>query len=196
MARSLPREWPECDGFSRAPCPGLRFRLAVAVRGSPAWDCAVLGHPSDAEVSGCFAIRLELGCRGLGNPGCLARPWLEWSGAQEASTFRGLGCSGRPNRVGYLGHPRVGWPSLAPARAAPVRECGPGGLLPILDTFPEIGCSEHNLARYAVHPGETVRSGRASVLSENDIWSGCQHLIRVDRHLLSCSRGTVGSGTL
>ncbi|GMN35501.1 hypothetical protein TIFTF001_048460, partial [Ficus carica] len=88
----------------------------------------------------------------------------------------------------------VGWPSPAPAGAAPVRvECGPGGLLPVLGTFPEVGCTEHNLAQYAVHPGETVRSGRVSVFSENGIWSAAvrlQHPIRVDGHLLLRHRGS------
>ncbi|GMN39560.1 hypothetical protein TIFTF001_008791 [Ficus carica] len=110
---------------------------------------------------------------------------------------QGPGCSGRPRRVGYLGHPgAVGWPSPAPAGAAPVKKCGPGGLSPILDTFPEVGCSEHSLARYAVHPGETVRSGQVFVFSENVVWPGYQHLIPMDGHLLSCPRGTVESGTL
>ncbi|GMN41879.1 hypothetical protein TIFTF001_011097 [Ficus carica] len=49
-------------------------------------------------------------------------------------------------------------------------EYGPGRLLPILDTSSEVGCSEHNLARYAVHPGEMVGSSRVSVFSENGMW--------------------------
>ncbi|GMN74611.1 hypothetical protein TIFTF001_053882 [Ficus carica] len=32
---------------------------------------------SDAEVTGCSVIRLELGFRGPGYPDCLVRPWLE-----------------------------------------------------------------------------------------------------------------------
>ncbi|GMN35818.1 hypothetical protein TIFTF001_005552 [Ficus carica] len=56
--------------------------------------------------------------------------------------------------------------------------------------------SEYNLAWYAVHPGETVRSSRVSVFSENVIWPGYQHLIRVDGHLLSCSWDTVINGML
>ncbi|GMN21220.1 hypothetical protein TIFTF001_047251 [Ficus carica] len=64
-------------------------------------------------------------------------------------------CSGRPSRG------TVGWLSPAPAGADPVRaECGLGGPLPILDTLLGIGRSEHSLARYAVHPGETVKSSR------------------------------------
>ncbi|GMN44451.1 hypothetical protein TIFTF001_013645 [Ficus carica] len=41
------------------------------------------------------------------------------------------------------------------------------------------GCSEHNLARYAVHPGETAGSSRVPLFSEDDIRSSCQHLVRV-----------------
>ncbi|GMN51771.1 hypothetical protein TIFTF001_020925 [Ficus carica] len=82
------------------------------------------------------------------------------------SASHGPGCSGRSSRVGYLGCPGVGWLSPVPAGADPVRvECGPEGLLSILDTFPEVEYSEHNLVRYAVHPGETVGSDRLSVFS-------------------------------
>ncbi|GMN75548.1 hypothetical protein TIFTF001_056704, partial [Ficus carica] len=44
---------------------------------------------SDAEVAGCSMIRLELGSRGPGYPGCFARPWLEWSVAPGASVAAG-----------------------------------------------------------------------------------------------------------
>ncbi|GMN48481.1 hypothetical protein TIFTF001_017651 [Ficus carica] len=96
---------------------------------------------SDAEVVGCSVIRLELGFRGPGYPGCFARPWLEGYRPNEL-----VPCVSDPVEG------TTGWPSPAPAGAAPVRvvggvECGPGGLLLVLGTFPEIGRSEHNLVR-------------------------------------------------
>ncbi|GMN35043.1 hypothetical protein TIFTF001_048413 [Ficus carica] len=63
-------------------------------------------------------------------------------------------------------------------------ECGPERLQPILDTLPGIRCSEHNLARYAVQPGETVGSSRVSVFSENGMWPGYQHPSWAGGHLL------------
>ncbi|GMN71379.1 hypothetical protein TIFTF001_052659 [Ficus carica] len=79
---------------------------------------------SDAEVAGCSMIRLELGSRGPGYPGCFARPWLEWSVAQGASVSFGCwkgGCppssakmlmpktlpAATPNVVGGLSRARV-----------------------------------------------------------------------------------------
>ncbi|GMN71378.1 hypothetical protein TIFTF001_052658 [Ficus carica] len=44
---------------------------------------------SDAEVAGCSMIRLELGSRGRGYPGCFARPLLQWSVALGASVAAG-----------------------------------------------------------------------------------------------------------
>ncbi|GMN52759.1 hypothetical protein TIFTF001_021893 [Ficus carica] len=40
-------------------------------------------------------------------------------------------------------------------------------------------CSEHNLARYGVHPDETAGSSRVPLFSEDGIRSGCQHLVWV-----------------
>ncbi|GMN31140.1 hypothetical protein TIFTF001_044552 [Ficus carica] len=51
---------------------------------------------SDAEVAGCSMIRLELGSRGPGYPGCFARPWLEWSVARGASVSFGCWKGGCP----------------------------------------------------------------------------------------------------
>ncbi|GMN73356.1 hypothetical protein TIFTF001_055717 [Ficus carica] len=51
---------------------------------------------SDAEVAGCSMIRLELGSRGPGYPGCFARPWLEWSIARGASVSFGCWKGGCP----------------------------------------------------------------------------------------------------
>ncbi|GMN31642.1 hypothetical protein TIFTF001_049705 [Ficus carica] len=47
------------------------------------------------------------------------------------------------------------------------------------DALQYAGCSEHNLARYAVHPGETAGSSWVPLFFEDGIKSGCQHLVRV-----------------
>ncbi|GMN32703.1 hypothetical protein TIFTF001_003811 [Ficus carica] len=78
--------------------------------------------------------------------------------------FRGPGCyrsNGPVPRVPDSVQGTVGWLSRPPAGVDPVRvECGPGRPLPILDTLLGVRRSEHNLARYAIQPGETVRSSR------------------------------------
>ncbi|GMN74365.1 hypothetical protein TIFTF001_055794 [Ficus carica] len=62
---------------------------------------------SDAEVAGCSMIRLELGSRGPGYPGCFARPWLEWSVARGASVSFGCSKGGCPTSSAKMLMPKT-----------------------------------------------------------------------------------------
>ncbi|GMN74765.1 hypothetical protein TIFTF001_053220, partial [Ficus carica] len=61
--------------------------------------------------------------------------------------------------------------------------CSSRWAAPVADGYSDRTCvrwySEHNLARYAVHPDKTAGSSRVALFSEDGIRSGCQHLVRV-----------------
>ncbi|GMN43902.1 hypothetical protein TIFTF001_013097 [Ficus carica] len=71
------------------------------------------------------------------------------------------GCSAPLAGLGARGDP-TGSATRAPGGWVGLR-------LTVMDTFPEVGFSEHNIARFAAHPGETISSSRLSVFSENGI---------------------------